>query len=192
MYELLILGTLMSGDMSGYKLRKILGIALVPRRKISNGVMYPLLKRLEADGFIQQRAAPGSTRGTKVSHITARGREHFQALMAAPVTTDVRRESVYQFKVRGFADVQPDVQRTILTAFGDMVQTDLDEYLRARKHLETFLATENNPESRVAHLEWTIQTLDLNIELSKTKQRWLRCCLQKINSSTEKEMNNGK
>ena len=65
MYELLILGTLMSRSMSGYKLRKILGNSLVPRREISNGVMYPLLRKLEDDGYIIQSADPDSARGEK-------------------------------------------------------------------------------------------------------------------------------
>lgn len=53
MYELLILGMLTSRDMSGYKLRGILESSLVPRREISNGVMYPLLQKLAAHGYIE-------------------------------------------------------------------------------------------------------------------------------------------
>ncbi|MFZ2942377.1 MAG: PadR family transcriptional regulator, partial [Latilactobacillus curvatus] len=52
MYELLMLSALMSRNMSGYKLRIILENAMVPRRKISNGVLYPLLDKLESKGCI--------------------------------------------------------------------------------------------------------------------------------------------
>lgn len=52
MYELLILIMLTSRDMSGYKLRQILGSTLVPRREISNGVMYPMLNKMAAAGHI--------------------------------------------------------------------------------------------------------------------------------------------
>lgn len=41
--------------MSGYKLRIILENAMVPRRKISNGVLYPLLDKLESKGCIGLR-----------------------------------------------------------------------------------------------------------------------------------------
>jgi len=44
MYELLILGSLVQRDMSGYKLRCILQNSMIPRRPISNSVIYPVLK----------------------------------------------------------------------------------------------------------------------------------------------------
>ena len=57
MYELSILGALMSRDMSGYKLRQVLGSNLVPRREISNGVMYPVLQQLQHKGYITMSLA---------------------------------------------------------------------------------------------------------------------------------------
>lgn len=184
MYELLILGTLMSRSMSGYKLRKILGNSLVPRREISNGVMYPLLRKLEDDGYIIQSADPDSARGEKTAHITDRGREHFQEMMSAPVVADGKRESVYRFKIRAFGEIQPDVQIEILDAFDDTVQQDLDEFIRSRNHLQQKLHVD---ESRAEHLEWTIQTLDLSIALSETKQRWIAGCRRKIALAVKKE-----
>ncbi|WP_252902555.1 PadR family transcriptional regulator [Paucilactobacillus hokkaidonensis] len=53
MYELLILGVLRGRDMSGYKLGLVLEGSLVPRREISNGVLYPLINRLAAQGYIE-------------------------------------------------------------------------------------------------------------------------------------------
>lgn len=54
MYDLLILSMLSSRDMSGYKLAIVLGSTVVPRRKISNGVLYSVLNRMEKAGFIQK------------------------------------------------------------------------------------------------------------------------------------------
>jgi DNA-binding PadR family transcriptional regulator len=55
MYELLILSALMVHDRTGYKLGKILEGNLEPRRQISNGVMYPMLHKLEKAGYITLR-----------------------------------------------------------------------------------------------------------------------------------------
>ena len=101
MYELSILGALMSRDMSGYKLRQVLGSNLVPRREISNGVMYPVLQQLQHKGYITMSLAENSPRHEKVAHITDIGQKHFYALMAAPVPVDAKRESVYLFKSQG-------------------------------------------------------------------------------------------
>ncbi|MFT8581021.1 MAG: PadR family transcriptional regulator [Schleiferilactobacillus perolens] len=73
MYELLILGTLMSRNMTGYKLRQVVESSLVPRREISNGVMYPLLAKLEDHGYIEFLADETDPRNKKVAQITPAG-----------------------------------------------------------------------------------------------------------------------
>ncbi len=39
MYDLLLLGSLITSDKTGYKLQKIVGSALQPMRKVSSGVL---------------------------------------------------------------------------------------------------------------------------------------------------------
>ena len=52
MYDLLLLGSLITSDKTGYKLQKIVGSALQPMRKVSSGVLYPSLERLEKEGLV--------------------------------------------------------------------------------------------------------------------------------------------
>ena len=53
MNELFILGELMEEPQSGYYLRNALQVSLGHHRKISYGVIYPLLEQLEKDGLVE-------------------------------------------------------------------------------------------------------------------------------------------
>ena len=52
MYELYILGQLLFTDRSAYKLRFVLENVLGINRKVSFGVLYPLLEKMETTGVI--------------------------------------------------------------------------------------------------------------------------------------------
>lgn len=170
MYELSILGALMSRDMSGYKLRQVLGSNLVPRREISNGVMYPVLQQLQHKEYITMSLAENSPRHEKVAHITDIGQKHFYALMAAPVPVDAKRESVYLFKFRSLAAVDFAEQLQILTEYENVNDQDLNVYTTLKKHLQQHTKP---GKSDPALLKSTINTLELNIALCQTKKQWV-------------------
>ena len=73
MYELLILGSLMQRDMSGYKLRIILQNSMIPRRPISNSVIYPVLKKLAEQQYIELYDEKESEHSGKMARITEAG-----------------------------------------------------------------------------------------------------------------------
>src|SRR2546423_14819243 len=50
-----ILGFLIDQPMHGYELKRALSPALPPERRVNDGVLYPLLKRMEAEGLISGR-----------------------------------------------------------------------------------------------------------------------------------------
>ncbi|MFD1125369.1 PadR family transcriptional regulator [Lentilactobacillus raoultii] len=186
MYELLILGVLTSQDMSGYKLRTILESSLVPRREISNGVMYPLLKKLADQGFIVFLKAPDTARNKKFAHLTAAGFTRFQQLMAASVTRDAKRESIFRFKFRGMAGIDFDTQEQILTDYEAAEQSDLNSYQEVYRHLQTKLtqSTTNRDD-----LRWAIRSLDLSLSICHAKLNWLKNCRQKINQDRKRYSN---
>ena len=178
MYELLVLGSLLSRDMSGYKLCQVLGNALVPRRKISNGVMYPLLNKLAAAGDITFVTDTTNARGKKGAHLTATGRAHLHDMLVTPVTTDAKRESLYRFKFKGMATEPVAVQSQILNEYKEALLTDLQIYQQVYLHLKEKLATASM--DRRASLDWSIRTLELQIAESETKIKWSNRQLQDL------------
>ncbi len=169
MYELLILGALMIHPRTGYKLRKILGGSLDPRREISNGVMYPLLHKLATAGFITLRDVEDDTaRGSKLAEITEKGEARFNELMHEPIAVDAKRESMFRFKFRGLGRESTAYQRDVLTAYQTVVQEDLTVYRNVRMHLESI---GDRPERKL-DLGWTLRTIDLQIRVAETKLAW--------------------
>ncbi|GEP24675.1 MAG: PadR family transcriptional regulator [Lentilactobacillus diolivorans] len=182
MYELLILGLLMSRDVSGYKLRIIFESSLVPRREISNGVMYPLLQKLSKKGYIEFIENTQNPRNEKLAHITQTGINRFQQLMAAEVPNDAKRESIWRFKFRGMAGVDPQTQQQILTDYENAVATDFNVYTKVKQHLSEKLA---DPDSNQPYLVWAIRSLDLSISICHAKTNWIDNCRQKMKNDKE-------
>lgn len=170
MYELLVLGMLMSRDMSGYKLRDVLGSALVPRRKLSNGVMYPLLTKLEKAGDIIFIEEPKDPRNKKLARITETGKTHFYKLMRQPVADNARNESIYRFKFRGMFALSFQEQQTILQDYENKVQADLNIYNQIHQHLIQLLTAD--PSNKEA-IHAGIQSIELSLTICMAKQTWV-------------------
>ncbi|MFC6253603.1 PadR family transcriptional regulator [Secundilactobacillus hailunensis] len=183
MYELLILGMLMSRDMSGYKLRGVLGSALVPQRKISNGVMYPLLSKLETNGDIVFIENPKDPRNKKLAHITDTGRTLFYQLMQQPVPEGARNESIYRFKFRGMFAVDRTQQQQLLQEYADKVQEDLNIYRKVHAHLSAKLTDEGVNQDA---LKAGIHSIELSIVICQAKQTWVTQYLSEIQNKESK------
>src|SRR5581483_12430028 len=92
MYQLFVLGQLMDQPMHGYLLRDILSNMLGPFRQMSWGALYPLIRQLECNGWIEldveedegQDKRGTNSRQRKRYRITDAGRERFQAMMQEP------------------------------------------------------------------------------------------------------------
>ncbi|BAP86275.1 transcriptional regulator [Paucilactobacillus hokkaidonensis JCM 18461] len=170
MYELLILGVLRGRDMSGYKLGLVLEGSLVPRREISNGVLYPLINRLAAQGYIEITEKHDGPRNKKMTHITELGKQRFQELMMAPVSIDSKRESIYRFKFRSMDGVKAEAQHKILAEYEANVQTDLNIYQQVQVHLKEKMTSKPTDYER---LKSAVRALELSIDICKTKQNWI-------------------
>ena len=71
--------------MHGYELRKRLTGLLGAFRAFSYGSLYPALRRMQADGLIDEATAPTAVkvrRGRRVYQLTDKGRERFSELVA--------------------------------------------------------------------------------------------------------------
>ncbi|AVK60317.1 transcriptional regulator [Lactobacillus sp. CBA3605] len=177
MYDLLVLGALLEHDRSGYKLCKVLENALVPRRKISNGVMYPLLDKLAAADDIVFLAATENSRGKRLAHLTPTGKAHLHAMLLAPVPMDAKRESIYRFKFKGMAAETPVVQSQILNDYKNAVLTDLQSYQRIYVHVERKVAAAGSNQDSI---DWGLRTLSLQIAESEAKIKWSNQQLEKV------------
>src|SRR5262245_5501194 len=81
--ELLILRLLADRPMYGYELVQTIRVATGERLEFGEGCIYPLLHRLEADGFLSSRRETVAGRGRVVYRVTARGTKHLAETVGA-------------------------------------------------------------------------------------------------------------
>ncbi|CAM3042864.1 PadR family transcriptional regulator [Skermania piniformis] len=83
MLELAILGLLLEAPMHGYELRKRLTGLLGAFRAFSYGSLYPTLRRMQADGLIDEEVPVGTVRrARRVYQLTPLGKQRFAELVA--------------------------------------------------------------------------------------------------------------
>lgn len=117
MNELFILGELMEEPQSGYHLRNALQVSLGHHRKISYGVIYPLLEKLEKKGFLEITNLESDKKNKKIATITEKGKERFLELMKMPVPKGAHNADIYLIKLDVMQHLALDEQIQLLDQF---------------------------------------------------------------------------
>ncbi|KRO16021.1 PadR family transcriptional regulator [Lacticaseibacillus saniviri] len=116
MNELNVLSELMESPQNGYKLQKTLQIPFDHYRKVSFGVIYPLLNRLEAAGAITLSTSASSPK-TKVATITEAGKQRFFELMAEPIPKGAHTDDIYRIKLDAMQHLPLSTQLDLLNDY---------------------------------------------------------------------------
>lgn len=126
MNELFILGELMEAPQNGYHLRSALQVSLGRNRKISFGVLYPLLDKLAANELITLKVIEGG-RTQKQATITDKGRNRFFELMREPVPEGAKSQDIYLIKLDAMQHLPLSDQQTLLQTFIHEQQKTIDQ-----------------------------------------------------------------
>ena len=165
-----VLGFLIDQPMHGYALKRALSPALPPGQQVNDGILYPLLKRLEADGLVRKRIEQGrGGRDRHVFHPTPKGRREFERWLAGP--DDEGDEVTYDFLLG-----HPFLIKCLF--FGSLTPAQVHAKLRAQlahcsEKLETFEGIRVRMVERGVDAH-RIAVLDLGIAQQKEKERWLK------------------
>ena len=82
MNDLIILATLIDGPKHGYQLKREAGFIL-GQGAMHNNLVYPLLRRFTAEGWVRKKAVPGERGQTRLQYaITALGRRELVARLS--------------------------------------------------------------------------------------------------------------
>jgi len=115
MNDLLILAVLLVGPKHGYRVKREAGLMLGQDNLHSN-LVYPLLRRFVAEGFVKQKTAPGERGQTrKMYSLTPRGRSTLIARISDFTEQDAKSEAAFQLRVGFFLLLSAEVRERILT-----------------------------------------------------------------------------
>jgi len=102
-----ILGFLMEAEATGYDLKQRFQDPVGFFYRVSDGSIYPALKKLARDGLVKLRTERRGRRARKVYAITPRGRAHFMKMLREPAQPifvfDESQVKIY------FADREPEI-----------------------------------------------------------------------------------
>jgi DNA-binding PadR family transcriptional regulator len=107
--ELAVLGLLKEAPMSGYELKKQLGVKLGAFWRVSFGSLYPCLKRLTADGALEVEVSPFTSRKKHVYRLTERGELLFQRLLESADMHDLEQDR-FSLRLAFFRYLRPETR----------------------------------------------------------------------------------
>ncbi|WP_194816494.1 PadR family transcriptional regulator [Nocardia sp. XZ_19_385] len=183
MLELAILGLLLEAPMHGYELRKRLTGLLGPFRAFSYGSLYPALRRMQADGLIDEENVAGVTmrRARRVYQLTPQGRERFTELLADTGPQNYTDDG-FGVHLAFFNRTPAEARMRILEGRRRQVEERRESLREAIKKASGSLD------------RYTRQLHQLGLESSEREVRWLNELIaaeQSTNAAPQKEGNTG-
>ena len=164
-----ILGILIEKPMHGYELKRAVSPALSRDRLMNDGVLYPLLAKMEKEGLVRGKVERGDKRpNRRVFHPTASGRRVFfewlrgSALEEDLVTYDFFLGHPFLSKCVFFKHLTREEIRAKLIAQRESSLAKLEAFDRIRKGM-----VERGVDP------FRIAILDLGIAQHREKIRWL-------------------
>ena len=172
-----ILGLVIDKPRHGYELKQALSPALPRRRLMNDGILYPLLARMEKEGLVRSRVERGDGRPDRhVFKPTAAGRRLFFDWLRGPafeedeVSYDFFLGHPFLAKCMFFKHLSPEEVRAKLTAQAETAAAKLEAFYRIR---------EGMVERGVDPLR--IAILDLGVAQQREKIRWLEKLSDNLN-----------
>lgn len=108
MLELAALGLLLEKPLHGYYLKQQLERFMSGCISVNYGAIYPLLKRLEKQGYIKTQALTNAGSNRKVYQITELGRDRWrEKMLAHPHESWVNSRSRFMIKFFFFSQLEP-------------------------------------------------------------------------------------
>ncbi|OUR79064.1 hypothetical protein A9Q83_05645 [Alphaproteobacteria bacterium 46_93_T64] len=172
------MGLLLEQPNHAYALKHLLEPRVSPSESINDGVLYPLLRKLETDGIIAgQQQVSASNRKRTIYTVTAKGKGWFIDWLES----DVHEEDApaYDFFLGNSLFVK--VQFFDRLPFDQRLQKFKAQQERTKKKLKLFSEIRMGMIEREAD-PFRIALLDLGVSQQKCTLRWLAAQLKSLSS----------
>jgi PadR family transcriptional regulator, regulatory protein AphA len=167
-----ILGLLAHGPRSGYEIKAVVDRSTRFFWAASYGQIYPELRRLEREGFVEGEDAPSGRRARRIYRLTPTGREELKAwLMGTETTLEMRDENLLRLF---FADALPLEQALLLLEGRKRVYEQV---------LETLRAIDARPGVDPPFVDLVLRW---GIDYSEWGAEWCKAQLQRLSAETAK------
>jgi DNA-binding PadR family transcriptional regulator len=137
MYEFFVLGQLSRRPMHGYLIAKIIGHMCGPFRPVQWGTLYPVLNRLERQGYITEKECEDSVanRGRKAYSITPSGLDLLRRHLLDTERHAGDYSPIFTYKVAFFHLLEPVERLRLCRHYAVYAQQHMDHMQRRRGEL---------------------------------------------------------
>lgn len=184
-YELFVLGELMSGPQYGYRLHAIIQQILGPFHRLSWGTLYPLIRRLEQHGLIssvtEQRTDTLEERGQprKQYILTEAGRTRFLTLMLDPGANTPDYPDLFAVKLTKLGLLTPPQRLVVLHQYRAYLQVLRDHYDRGRSRVV------HNPRISDQERPFILQLAAYHIHTLAAQLEWLERSIAELAEASQ-------
>jgi DNA-binding PadR family transcriptional regulator len=183
MYQLFVLGQLMDQPMHGYLLRDILSNMLGPFRQMSWGALYPLIRQLQHNGWIEldtgcavDLQAEANARQRKRYRITEPGKERFRAMMQEPDEYSVDTPELFQIKLVNFGRVSSELRLAILQHYLGYLHMIDNHTQMQRRHKESHLGKD---------MRYVLRAVYYRLSCIQTELQWVEQEIARVTEEAE-------
>jgi DNA-binding PadR family transcriptional regulator len=114
MNDLLLLATLLDAPAHGYALKKRVG-QITGQSDLHNNLVYPLLKRFVAAGWVSRKTVPGDRGQTRERYaLTSKGKQELLRRLEEFTPKDAASAEAFQLRVGLFGFLDPTARERIL------------------------------------------------------------------------------
>jgi DNA-binding PadR family transcriptional regulator len=174
-YELFVLGELMVQPLHGYVLHEIVTMIFGPFHRLSWGTLYPLIRRLEQEGFIAsqvQKRREGlfqTERGPerKVYTLTETGRARFLTLVLNPGDYNPDYPNLFAMKFTKFGYLTPAQRLAVLEHYRTFLLTLRDHFRTVGSQVE------HNPEIIEIERPYILRLVESRVGALEKELAWL-------------------
>jgi DNA-binding PadR family transcriptional regulator len=173
MNDLILLAALCDGPKHGWALKKLAGF-IYGGGSMHNNLLYPLLKKFVAEGWVRRREEAGQRGQTRaVYSLTPRGRRELLRRLAEFGPKQAGSAAEFRLRVGLFGFLEPETRARILS--------DRDRWLEEREKHFTLVADSLRA---MRGTEWGQEVSSFLLDEARRERKWIRGLARKPTSDT--------
>lgn len=168
MNDLFVLALLLEGPQHGYALKKKVG-RITGHGEMHNNLVYPLLKRFVAAGWVHRRSADGERGQTRELYaLTGKGKKELVRNLSDFASKTAGSGEGFRFRVRLFSLLDPTTQENILQS--------RDAWLAARQQNLQRIAEATGARG------WSGEVIQFTTDEIRAERKWIGYLQRKIHA----------
>ncbi|MGO4540118.1 PadR family transcriptional regulator [Paenibacillus sp. 2TAB19] len=171
MIELVTLGMLIQGKMSGYDIKKVTEQTIGIFYKMSYGSLYPALKRLVDEAYVTEEETNDS-KNKKLYAVTEKGQRHFITWLREPLKSNKRE---YMVKIFFYDYLDEETRQRNLSDY----QRSIELQIKQMNAVQAIVSKELEQLENKDQYYYRVSTVHYGLQFFQMENEWLKQIMNK-------------